>query len=423
MATEVIPTMFTSASTWSIALVRAALDEHETGSFQTSSILADAMGRDADIFSGLLTRVAALSSRNGLPFSLSPAEGVDDRRAAAISRVLGIVWWLIVPETEHAAMERDAVMLGAAVGRDVRVRIDGKWFPRLRRYRPSGLFYASYEERWHYIDGAGTDHVVTPGENGWVLHTPVGGDAWMHGAVRALGIPWAAATHSSRDWARYNEKHGLAALKILEPFNASDEVEGSEGKVSADRFYTSVRKLGSEPLIRCPQPQSKEERGWDAEWMGLPNGDQWRSFERQLIELRRRFNTVLLGRDAESSAKSVGGDGAAFLERVRSEYLIASTEAWSTTLREQLLKPWLVREVDAQRPELAPYPRWDTTPRADLAQRASTIDKAADATAKLDKLGVDVDPFLSEMGLRRVRKPEPTAPAAPPNPPQEKQAA
>ena len=402
-------TMFTAASAWTVALARAALDEHETGSLCTSAVLADAMGRDADIFSGLLTRQAALSSRNGLPFHLDPAIGVDDRRGRAVARVLEAVWWLIVPETEHAAMERDAIMLGAAIGRDHGVRIDGAWYPRLVRYRPSGLHYRHSEESWYYLDGGGVDHLVTPGIDGWVLHTPAGGDAWMHGAVRPLGLPWVAVTHTPRDWARYNEKHGLAALKVYEPWNATDEVEGSgtSGQTNADKFYASIRKIGSESVIRCPQPQSKDESGWDAEWMAIPNGDGWRSFERQLIELRRRINTVLLGRDAESSAKSVGGDGAAFLERVRSEFLIMSTEAWSTTIREQLLKPWVRREVDAQRPELAPYPRWDTTPRSDLAQRASTVDKGADAIAKLDRLGVDVEPFLAELGLRRARQPQP----------------
>jgi phage gp29-like protein len=407
-AFAVVPsTTFLSLSRWTVATVRQAIDLHEQGDFYSSSLLAEAVLRDGAIFSTLQTRAFALASRSSLPFHIDASEGVDDRRADSVANDVDDLWWVCVPESETAALMRDVIMLGVAVGIDEGQQIEGEWVPRVRRLRPHGLRWIESERAFHYIDGDGEDHLVTPGKNGWILHAPFGGDSWMFGAIRSIGIPWIGRINALRDFFRFSEKHGMPALAIEEPFSAADDVEGEGGAASASSvaFYADLKKLPQESLIRLPQPADKDTPGWKAEWLELKSRS-YDAFETLVTLLRREVTSILLGRDPDSSASAVGGDGASLLERVRGEFLAADAEGLATTLREQVLKPWIVRNYDANRPELAPWPRWDTRPPVDLAARATTLLALGQALALLRAEGVDTDPVLKEFHLSRSGPPQ-----------------
>jgi phage gp29-like protein len=407
------PTSFDVLSEWTVKRVRSAILAHECGDFYLSALLADALLRDPDIFRGINTRTSAFSARNGLPFTIEPAEGVDARREKSVAERQRRLWWACCPETAISAIERDAIFLGVAVGRDDTQKIAGEWVPLVRRLRPHGLRWSETESTFRYLDGNGIDHVVTPGENGWILHAPHGGDSWMLGAVRALGQPAIIDLLTLRDFARYCERHGMPALAIKEPFMATDDVEGPSGSAGADDFYKDLRKLPQEATLRLPRGQDGTD-GWDAQWLELKSRS-FEAFEKLLTELRRRILAVLLGREADGGGARVGGDGASYIENVRGEYLAAEAEALSTTLREQVWMPDTRRNIDANRPELTGWPRWDTRPPADLAKRATTLNTAGDAIDKLERQGVNTDPVVVEFGLARRPgwKPPPSGEAAP----------
>ncbi len=390
-----------SLSAWTVALVRAAIDQHEQGSFSASAGLADACLRDGRIFSGLQTRANALASRDGLPFSVEPNLGVDDRRARAVAATMERHWWTCIPTSEVSALQRDVIMGGVAVGRDDLQLIDGDWMPCLRRLRPHGLEYCDQDQAYYYTSRDGTRHHVTPGLNGWVLHAPHGGDSWMLGAIRPIGMLWLMRTLGHRDAARYSEKHGLPAIKIKEPQRHSDDVEGGAGNNGSKAFYSQIRRLGSEGLIRLPQSDHKDTPGWDAEWMELVAQTHQIFFD-FVAELRREITAILLGRDPDTST-GVGGDGASLLERVRAEYLVSDANGLADTLRNQLWKPWVMRSVDPSRPELAGWPRWDVRPPADLAARATTLKTLGEGLEKLAGFGVEIGPLLEEFNLRRAK--------------------
>lgn len=413
--TVIVPTSFSSLSSWTLATVRAALDAHEQGDFSTSALLAEAMCRESACASALFTRSFALASRSGLPFCVDASEGVDNRRAESIANDVEDLWWTCFPEGATAALMRDAIMLGVAVGRDDGQWLEDEWVPKVRRLRPTGLRWSEYEHCFRYIDGEGIDHKVTPGENGWILFAPYGGDSWMYGAIRCLAIPWIGRINTIRDFLRFCEKHGMPALAIEEPPSATDDVEGEGGSVSSETkaFYKDLRKMPQESLVRLPQPSSQDERGWKAYWLELKSRGH-SAFVDLAEKLRREFTSVLLGRDPDSATSNVGGDGASLLERVRGEYLTADAEALSTTYREQVLKPWIVRSYDANRPELAPWPRWDTRQPADLTKRAEQLKTLGEALPLLAAQGVDLGPILEEFHLKKLPKSEqPVAPALP----------
>lgn len=400
-----------SLSKWTVGMVRNALDDHEMGLFGGSSLLADAIMRDPQVFAHLMTRVSALSSRSGLPFSLEASTGIDDRRASKVAKQIEAFWWDAVPEEQIAALLGDAIILGLGVGRIMWAQ---DWTPRFERLRPHGLYWSEFERVYRYIDGAGGNNVVTPGQNGWVLYTPFGPDSWKKGAILPLGLTVLGRQFAQRDWWRASEKHGLPILKVKEPFAATDDVDKAPGQSQADQVYQSIGNLASNgskgAVLRLPQPQDPSTNpGFEATWMELV-GDPFMGFEKLLAEGRREIISTLLGRDPEGSASRVGGDGASILEKVRSDFLLRDASTMAKCLRGQVLKPWVHFNVDPNLAELAPWPTWDSRPPTDLATRATTLSAAADALQKLDALGIDIGSVLDEMHLTRSAGPKPPPP-------------
>jgi phage gp29-like protein len=403
--TLVEPTSISPLTNWSVAGVRAALVRHDEGDMYSSALLCDQLRRDPAIFGDLSTRVRALTARSGIPFGLEPSYGVDDRRADSIADRVEALWYEMAPEHVLEAIMVDSVLLGVAVGR-IEWRTSGtEWVPYLRHLPAHGLRYSSTDRAWRYVTGDGKDLLISPADGSWFLHSPHGERSWMWGAVRALGIPWLMRTYAYRDWARYGEKHGMPVLAIHEPFFANDDVEGSGGTSSsggAGAVYGQFRRLGSEAVLRLPQGATKDEGGWSAEWLE-PTAATYDSFAKFLVELRSAVRCVILGYDSEQGSK--GGDGELAAQRVKVDYLSADCEPLSTSIREQILKPFVAYNYTADKPELAPWPRWDTRPIPDLKGRAEMLDKLGDALPKLTAANIDTAELLGEFGLEQLDEP------------------
>ena len=401
-------------SSWSVAAVRAALDDLERGKFRNPALLADACERDPVIASALSTRVRMLVSKSALPFSLMESDEGDGRKIKTVAKRQRELWWEVVPESTLAPLLRNSIMLGVAVGFVQWSTIGGEWVPRLRWLSPHNLDWhhtndaGHADPHWTYATTAGQIR-VTPGDGTWFLHEPNGERSYMQGSLRSLAMLYRMRLDSYRDWIRYCEKHGLPILGVDEPHWASDDVEGTDGTL-ADEFYTQFASLGSESVLRLPQGPTKDEGGWSAQWIE-PNSDAWQTFRESLRELAADIDRVLLGRDQNSGAK--GGDGEVSSERVRVEYLSSDTEPLATSIREQILKPWALYQYgDAA---LAGWPRWDTRPPPDMQRRAETLRMLGEALTSLAPLGLDLSAVVEEFGLSgTVKVPEPPpAPAAP----------
>lgn len=92
---------------------------------------------------------------------------------------------------------------------------------------------------------------------------------------------------------------------------------------------------------------------------------------------------------------------------MRNEHLITDADALQNTLRDQVLKPFVAFNISPNLLGLAPWPKWQAQPQADLATRVSTLNTAADALAKLESLGIDILPVIEELHLQRTSKPKP----------------
>lgn len=407
------PSYSAPVSTWSVAAVRAALDDLERGKMRNPSLLADAVERDPVIASALSTRVRMLVSKSALPFDLLDSEEGDGRKLRSVAARQRELWWSMLPESAMAPLLRNAIMLGVAVGYVEWATEGGEWIPRLRWLPPHNLEWHATSDQgkadphYTYSTATGERMRVTPGDGSWFLHEPNGERSYMQGALRSLAMLYRMRLDAYRDWIRYAEKHGLPILGVSEPHWASDDVEGSSS-TQADEFYAQFGDLGSESVLRLPQGPTPDDGKWEAGWIE-PTSDAWQTFREALRELGADIDRVLLGRDQNAGAR--GGDGELSSERVRVEYLSSDTEPLATSIREQVLKPWAAFQWGDAR--LAGWPRWDTRPPPDLERRARTLDLIGDALGKLSLLGVELGPVMAEFGLRQGEKPVPVAPQEP----------
>lgn len=419
-----------SGPRWTPASLRAALDEHESGVLASSAALAESVGRDCVVFGALATRVRALSSRYALPFCVEPGEG-DKRRLESVRERIEELWWTACPEDVIEPILRDAIMLGVAVGTIWWERSANEWIPHLRHLAAHGLEYVELECAWYYTTNAGDRLLVTPGDGTWFLHLPHGERSYMWGAVRAIAEPWLERRYAQRDRARWCERHGMPVLAVKEPHFASDDVEGAGGEAGtqADAVYAGMRRgLGSGAVIRLPQGQTPDDGGWSAEWLEL-RGTSFEGFASSLKAAANDIDTALLGRPRDGGAK--GGDGELASETGRNEYLSSDAEPLTTSIRNQVWKPYVAFNVDQAQLELAAWGRWDTSAPPNKKVRAETLKTLGEALALLKPLGADVEDIAEEFGVEVVEEdavdpvvapaapaPAPAPPSAPADPPE-----
>ncbi|MGL4442643.1 MAG: phage portal protein family protein [Alsobacter sp.] len=408
-------------SAWTPGTIRAALDEHEQARFYTSATLADATLRDPRVMRGIKRRTGKLASRSALPFAVEPGNG-DGRSRERIRARTEALWWDAHPESTIGAFLRDTIFLGLCVGFITWERTANEWRPKLHHLAPHGLCWWSWSNEWTYTTGDGEVLKVTPGDGTWFLHLPYGDRSWMMGAIRCVGLKWLMREDGWIHWARSDERHSSPTLAIKEPHFATDDVEGVVGTTQATQFYRDNMKVGPNVVLRLPQGPEPAGGGWEAEWLEL-TGEPGKSSQSFIQALASEFDVALLGSDSDGSAK--GGDGELASEQVKIEDLAADAETFSTSLREQVWKPFAAFNYSPADTDNAAWGRWATRPATDLKARAETLNTAADALTKLIPLGADPAPIGAEFAIvGNLKAPAPpvvAAPGAKPGEPEEQE--
>lgn len=387
------------ASRWTVSSVRCALDEFESGGFYTTAALAEATMRDCIVFGELQKRIRALSCKGSLPFTVEESDEGDGRSRAVVAKRIRELWWTTCPEQVLAPLLCDTVMLATTVGvLHWDTSNPSEWIPYLRHLPAHGLEYAEYEGVWYYHTRDGERLKITPGDGLWFLHTPFGERSYMHGAIRCIAEPWLENRYARRDRARWCERHGMPVLAVKEPFISTDDIEGDAGSngVSVSDFYANMRRgLTSGGIIRLPQGRTKEENGWEAEWIAN-DGSGFEAFSQTLKDNAREIEIALSGRASDDSG-SKGGDGELANETVRNENLTSDAEPLCTSFREQIWKPYaLYNKGDAR---LAGYGKYDTRTLANLKARASVLENVGTAIQSLEAAATDVKSVRTEFGL------------------------
>lgn len=405
---------------WTPAAVQAALVEHQMGHFGQSSKLVEAMWQDDELPTALETSTNFIL---GADFRLEPqtdARGEPESASEKLAEQLGPYWDKCFPTSEMGKLLTWFRMLGVAVGTLDYYRKNGEWLPKLRVLNPQFLYWDESEIDpqtglygvFRYESRSGTV-TVTPGDGKWVLLSD-GRESWMRCGVRALAQTWLVKQYTVRDWARYNERHGLPIVKAVVPaFAAADDKQN---------FLEDIKAIGSDTTALLPGFMNEQGAGFDLELLEAMDGS-WESFRETIERCDRKFQIYFLGTNTNELIGTAGSRNTS--ESGRSISMQKAQELLQRVvgdLREQLIIPALRANSTSLDPDMAPWPRWLVEGDEDLEKRAATAKAFGDALISLKTSGYKLSNIEEEgrqYGLEleeREEEPLQMVPGQPPQP-------
>lgn len=392
-----------SWSEWdSVSLVKQALRDMEFGIMDQASQVIDAMGRDDRISGCLLTRIEALPA---LPFTMATPED-EPAKSRDVAEEASKLFESMCPNAELLKLQHWGVMLGLGLGQlrwDVR-KVGSRiaWVPQLNVWHPRSLYYKLEDDTLHVQTTLG-DMTVVPGDGQWVVYAPYGiKRGWMYGKARSLYVPWLVRQWDWRDWARYNEVHGLPIKKATTPFGA-DETD-------KQRFLKEVGRLGSENVIRLPKSGNEGEK-YDLELLEALSTN-YLTFGAQLEKADAAIAVNLLGQNLTTEVKGGSFAAAQVHENIKASILRGDAQNLGLCLKDQVLRPWALYNHGDE--DLTPTPSWSTDPPEDKAQVGTAMKNIGDGLTALRNAGAkpDTDEILEGVGIPvtgEAEEPEPQA--------------
>ncbi|MDX1527043.1 MAG: DUF935 family protein [Gammaproteobacteria bacterium] len=406
------PTSIQTPTTWTVRSLKTALDEHERGQFSQSALLSTSLDRDDRIAPCIDDRINALVGGGAAEFSIQPAEKFIRRSKAVISR---LDWWNeTVTSAWLRSVLRDNIKMGFHLSRVPWARTGRSWYPlKPIRWNPEFVYYS--EEDGHLVAHSDQGPLpVLPGDPNWFLSLPGGDQSWMSGAVRGLGLPYLMRQFTPRDWARYNERHGLPIIVIKEPYGSGDEKEKKN-------FYSGVRKMGSSGILRTPQGPD-DSRSYGAELLEAKSRS-FDSFDKFLDRLNVAIAVYLKGQNLTTEVDAGAYASTGWHMRVRKDYAENDADALSEDLRKQLIAPFGEYNVGSWDDDIAPWPTWNLEIPEDQAQVSKGLLDGATAISVLiqQKVPVDWDQLLPRIGIplqrgKKMPDPEEVEPEPEPEP-------
>lgn len=392
---------------WTPELVRVALLEHETGSFELSSQLADWLRRDDRVFTSLDSRVLGVL---GLPFAIDESDETTTKALKKASQKLARQikgwWYRCVPEATLADLQNWAILSGFAVGELAwsRDASDGLIYPKLHVHHLQHVSSNPREKRLELRTISGMIP-ITPGDGRWVLFAPSGAARpWMSGAIRPLSLPALLRQLTRRDWAQRSEVEGTGIRKAKSPSGAAfDKARAA--------FVAAIKKMG---------PRSILDLQGDFDFMiQLVDGNAVTGFEKLGAHCDTAITLTILGQNLTTQIEGGSHAAAGVHARVFRDRIESDVAMLSTVARDQILLPWCRYNIPGFDRAILPWPSWDATPPEDAQKSAQALLTLSQALAGLRAEGIDITPILERFELERTDDPAkdpanaPTEPKAP----------
>ena len=372
-----------SLSDWDdLEVVKGALKQLENGYFDRAAQIVDAMGRDDRIRAVCESRFRGILR---LPFDFE--EQGDKRRSSAVSKELTAIYPEIAPEHSLVDLQWWGHMLGVAVAENRYVlQPDDSTFSYIHVWHPRYVRW-DYESERFILQTREGPVTLNPGDPQWIVFTPYGQRrGWMRSLVRALAVPWLVRQWAMRDAARHSEVWGSPTRVARVPAGAKAE--------DRKAFAAALSSVGSDTTLLLPAFQSAAGEKFDVELIEAVG--QGAPFVQLMDKTETCFAIAVLGQNLTTEVKGGAYAAAQVHQTVRNDIIASDATLLSTCLREQHVKPYCAYNFGD--PEVAPYPRWDSTPPEDKKTTGDALKALGDGILALQATGAhpDVDQLLED---------------------------
>lgn len=356
---------------WNINAIRSSLVDHRVGLWAGPSQLSDSIFGDDRVQATLGSRTGGLFSQPLKHERRGHGRKYSHRAHAAWKKQ----WPIMCPQSVMSEIMRWAIVLGFAI---VEIRWDTTvtpWQPYLKPWNP---FFAMYrwDLRQYQLSTLDGPVAAEPGKGKWLLFTPHGAyRGWIQGALRAIAERWFLKQLSWRDWARFNERHGLPIIKAKVP--AAGDVNQKAN------FVRGMQTLGQESVVGLPQ--NVDGTGYDIDLLEAKDR-AWESFPNLIDRCDKSIVLPILWQNLTTEVKEGSFAAARVHGDVRQNAIEFDNETLSEAVYQQVARPWAYFNYGD--PEVAPYSSWDVRPVEDFVAKADALQKFSMSMQQLRMAGL-----------------------------------
>jgi Protein of unknown function (DUF935) len=373
------------AGNWNIDAIRSALADHRIGLFEQPAQLCDSIFADERVQATLGSRTSGLFSQ---PMRWYRRGGTKN-----ITREARKMWRKACPQSVWSEIVRWSTMMGFCI---VEIVWDTSVTPRqpyLKPWHPMFILYR-WDLRQYQVMTTDGPVAAIPGQGKWLVFTPHGHyRGWLQGSVRATSDKWFIKQLAWRDWARFNERHGLPIIKAKVPA-AGDPTQKKN-------FVTGMAGIGQQAVIGLPQ--NVDGTGYDVELMEARDR-AWESFRATIDRCDMAIVLPILGQNLTTEVKEGSFAAARQHGDIRQNFIQFDNETTAECAYRDLLRPWAYFNYgDA---DLAPYACWNVTPVEDFASMSDVWLKFGQGAQYLRQAGweiEDIQDMAKSLGLTRLR--------------------
>jgi len=368
--------------------------QHDYGQLRLSAIFCDNLTRDDRINGVLETRTGSLmaspiectaAADNGKArdYALEVGGDSDNKRPG--------LWETMFPAAVQSGLVHWGNLVGIGIAEIIwnpkakNAKGNPRLTPRLKLWHPQFLYWDWVDFRWMLICKEGV--VPLPDINQelhsdgkWVIYTPNGYQyGWLRALMRPLAYKYMMRGWNYRDWARYNERHGLPILGLITPGNADEDVKAE--------MLTSLANGGSDAAIALPQSNDPNGEKYDLKLIEA-TARSFDSFNLFKGQLDTDIAIAVLGQNLTTEVKGGSRAAAEIQNQVRIDKR-RQDSALAQVLRDQVL--WWDAGYNYEDPELAPIPSYQVEPPENETEEGAALKAIGDGVTALQANGQMID--------------------------------
>lgn len=369
--------------TWPI--VDGAITALELGDFTQASLLWDAMMMDSRLSAVMETRVDALLSNEVelIVPGLTEGEEPEGLQAEVNADILAN-WPRMFPRASLASLHRWGLGISVGLGEMLWQTVDGSPQPQLKVWHPQNLYWRPDTKAFYLITWDGIVELA-PGNGQWLLYAPYRNHYGFAepNLLRTCNRTWLVRNFAWRDLARWGEVYSQGVKLLKGPETRAQSPDKTT-------IISAAKNLSSEPLIFLPQPDKKEETGWDLSLMPVHEGTGAQTIIETIKECNSDMAIRVLGNNLPTENK--GGSLAATKQHhsdMQRGRILADDSRLCEFIRDQALRPYVLYKYGSG--AVAPLPHFKVEPPDDMESRSTVFLSLAQGLVAMTTAGAPVD--------------------------------